>query len=353
MVEQPEDARVWRAPSIIDVAREAGVSAQTVSRVANGMDIVRPVTRDKVLAAMDRLGYRPNSAARALKTGRFRTLGVIMSELSSYGNTRTLEAFASEASKAGYSLALTPLWTIAQAGLTGALTRIADQAVDGLIVVLEEHELLKSDLKRIAKIPTVVVTAGRSHPYVAIDTDQAQGARLATEHLLSLGHETVWHVRGPERSHGARNRAQAWADTLREHGRVVPPVMPGDWSPASGYAAGKRLAADPRGDGDLRVQRRDGAGSHARTARGRTRRARLGQRRRLRRHGALRRLPAAADHGAPVLRPCRHRGGRHAHRPDRAPEAHHRRPGAHRADRAGEHRAAPGIGDGAGRLSRA
>lgn len=245
MVEQPEDARVWRAPSIIDVAREAGVSAQTVSRVANGMDIVRPVTRDKVLAAMDRLGYRPNSAARALKTGRFRTLGVIMSELSSYGNTRTLEAFASEASKAGYSLALTPLWTIAQAGLTGALTRIADQAVDGLIVVLEEHELLKSDLKRIAKIPTVVVTAGRSHPYVAIDTDQAQGARLATEHLLSLGHETVWHVRGPERSHGARNRAQAWADTLREHGRVVPPVMPGDWSPASGYAAGKRLATDP------------------------------------------------------------------------------------------------------------
>jgi DNA-binding LacI/PurR family transcriptional regulator len=145
-----------------------------------------------------------------------------MSELSSYGNTRTLEAFASEASKAGYSLALTPLWTIAQAGLTGALTRIADQAVDGLIVVLEEHELLKSDLKRIAKIPTVVVTAGRSHPYVAIDTDQAQGARLATEHLLSLGHETVWHVRGPERSHGARDRAQAWADTLREHGRVVP-----------------------------------------------------------------------------------------------------------------------------------
>ena len=59
MVEQPEDARVWRAPSIIDVAREVGVSAQTVSRVANGMDIVRPVTRDKVLAAMDRLGYRP------------------------------------------------------------------------------------------------------------------------------------------------------------------------------------------------------------------------------------------------------------------------------------------------------
>lgn len=245
MAERTDDSRVWRAPSIIDVAREAGVSAQTVSRVANGMDVVRPTTREKVLAAMDRVGYRPNSAARALKSGRFRTLGVIMSELSSYGNTRTLEAFAREASKAGYSLALTPLWTIAQAGLTGAFTRIADQAVDGLIVVMEEHDLLDSDLARVAGIPTVVVTAGRSHPYASIDTDQAQGARLATEHLLSLGHETVWHIRGPESSHGARDRARAWADTLRAHGRVVPEILPGDWGTASGYAAGKRLAAEP------------------------------------------------------------------------------------------------------------
>jgi len=239
------DSRVWRAPSIIDVAREAGVSAQTVSRVANGMDIVRPVTRDKVLAAMDRMGYRPNSAGRALKTGRFRTLGVIMSELSSYGNTRTLESFANAASRSGYSLALTPLWTIAQAGLTGAFTRIADQPVDGLIVILEEREILESDLARVAKIPTIVVTAARAHPYLTIDTDQAQGARLATEHLLSLGHETVWHIRGPETSHGARDRAQSWADTLRAHGRVVPPVVAGDWSAASGYAAGQQLAADP------------------------------------------------------------------------------------------------------------
>ena len=240
-----DDTRVWRAPTIIDVAREAGVSAQTVSRVANGMDIVRPATREKVLAAMDRLGYRPNSAGRALKTGRFSTLGVIMSELFSYGNTKTLEAFATAAARAGYTLELTPLWTIAQAGLAGAFSRIADQAVDGLIVVLEEQELAESDLVRVAKIPTVVVTAGRSDRYQAIDSDQAQGARLATEHLLSLGHETVWHIRGPESSHGARERARSWADTLRAHGRVVPPVMPGDWSTASGYAAGQRLATDP------------------------------------------------------------------------------------------------------------
>src|SRR5690606_21777419 len=124
VAEQADDSRVWRAPSIIDVAREAGVSAQTGSRVANGMDIGRPATRQKVRAAMDRLGYRPNSAARALKSGRFRTLGVIMSGLSSYGNMHTLEAIANEAAKQGYSLALTPLWTIAQAGFIGAFARL-------------------------------------------------------------------------------------------------------------------------------------------------------------------------------------------------------------------------------------
>lgn len=245
MASRSADARVWRAPSIIDVAREAGVSAQTVSRVANGMDIVRPSTRDKVQAAMDRLGYRPNSAARALKTGKFRTLGVIMSGLSSYGNMRSLEAIANEAAKAGYSLALTPLWTIAQAGFSGAFVRLAEQAVDGVLVVLEAHELEASDLAHIADIPAVVVTTGDSHPYPSIDIDQAQGARLATEHLLNLGHRTVSHISGPGDSFSARDRAASWEATLRAHGREVPPLQHGDWSTASGYAAGRILAADP------------------------------------------------------------------------------------------------------------
>ncbi|GAA3938567.1 LacI family DNA-binding transcriptional regulator [Microbacterium soli] len=234
-----------RAPSIIDVAREAGVSAQTVSRVANGMDIVRPATRDKVLAAMGRLGYRPNSAARALKTGRFRTIGVVMSGLSSFGNMRTLEAIANESAKSGYSLALSPLWTIARAGFSGAFVRIAEQAVDGVLVVLEAHEIRASDLVPLAGIPTVVVTAGDAHPFPTIDIDQAQGARLATEHLLELGHRTVWHIRGPEDSFSGHDRAESWAATLRAHGRVVPPLLHGDWSPASGHAAGRRLADDP------------------------------------------------------------------------------------------------------------
>lgn len=242
---QADVGQAQRAPSIVDVAREAGVSPQTVSRVANGMEIVRPATRAKVLAAMDKLGYRPNSAARALKSGRFETIGVIMSELSSYGNIHTLEAIANETSKVGYSLALTPLWSLSQTGFSGAFARLTAQSVDGALIVLEAHELHDSDLAPIAGLPAVIVTAGNNLRYPSIDTDQRQGAHLATAHLLDLGHQTVWHIAGPRGSYSADDRAFAWEAELRARGRHVPPIVQGDWTAASGYAAGRQLAADP------------------------------------------------------------------------------------------------------------
>ena len=101
----PRQPAVRRAParrvSMADVARLAGVSAQTVSRVSNGHPGVVGSTREQVLAAMRRLGYRPNSAARALKYGEFRTIGVILFTLSTVGNSRTLEAIADHAAARG------------------------------------------------------------------------------------------------------------------------------------------------------------------------------------------------------------------------------------------------------------
>ncbi len=87
-----------------DVARLAGVSGQTVSRVANDRPNVDAATRDRVLAAMREVGYRPNSAARALRNGQFRSIGVIVFELSSFGNTRTLNAVGQAATAAGYAI---------------------------------------------------------------------------------------------------------------------------------------------------------------------------------------------------------------------------------------------------------
>jgi DNA-binding LacI/PurR family transcriptional regulator len=224
-----------------DVAREAGVSGQTVSRVVNARGYVGAATRERVEAAMLQLGYRPNSAARALRSGRFRTIGVVMFSFSSYGNQRTLDAIAVRAAQLGYALTLIPVESSAGATVAGAFRRLEEHAVDGIIIVIEAHQLDEADVEIPVGLPVVFVDSNRDATRPFVDTDQAQGARLATEHLLDLGHETVWHVSGPAKSYSAERRREAWRTTLENRGLAVPEVVPGDWSAASGYAAGLRL----------------------------------------------------------------------------------------------------------------
>lgn len=237
---------VRRPPSMSDVARVAGVSGQTVSRVANGHPNVDPATRAKVTAAMQELGYRPNRAARALRSGRFGSIGVIMFSLSSYGNMHSLEAIAEGAAASGYSITLIPLASASPAAIARAFDRLSEHAVDGVIIVMEAHYLSETDVELPTHLPVVVLDSSGQYPYPVIDTDQAQGARLATEHLLSLGHPTVWHVAGPQQSFSASRRLEAWRDTLLSAGADVPEPLPGDWSAESGYAAGLALADLPQ-----------------------------------------------------------------------------------------------------------
>lgn len=228
-----------------DVAREAHVSGQTVSRVSNGRHNVDADTRERVLAAMRKLGYRPNSAARALRTGRFHSIGVIMFTLSSFGNMRTLDAIAIASADAGYSITLIPVPHPTQGEISGAFDRLSEEAVDGVIIIIEAHLLDESDIELPPDLPVVVVDSTGSDRYTVVDTDQALGARLATEHLLALGHRTVWHIAGPERSYSASRRRESWQQTLAAHGAEAPPVLVGDWSAESGHEIGRALAADP------------------------------------------------------------------------------------------------------------
>ena len=124
-----------------DVARLAGVSSQTVSRVSNGYPGVTEETRRQVLAAMEELGYRPNSAARALKRGEFRTIGVITFGLATTGNVRTLEAIATSAAHEGYAVTLLPVAVPTQDEVRGAFSRLGELAVDAVIVIMEVHLL--------------------------------------------------------------------------------------------------------------------------------------------------------------------------------------------------------------------
>jgi DNA-binding LacI/PurR family transcriptional regulator len=228
-----------------DVARLAGVSSQTVSRVSTGHPGVLDTTRREVLNAMQQLGYRPNSAARALKRGEFRTIGVILFTLSTTGNSRTVEAIAAHAAQAGYAITLIPVAVPTQDGVLGAFTRLGELAVDGIIVIMEVHLLDAVNLTLPPGVPVIVVDSDAGDRYPVVDADQADGARQAVRHLLDLGHETVWHVTGPDDSFSSARRAEAWRAVLADAGRTPPPAEHGDWSAESGYRAGLRLAGNP------------------------------------------------------------------------------------------------------------
>ncbi|NGO69312.1 LacI family DNA-binding transcriptional regulator [Streptomyces boncukensis] len=227
-----------------DVARRAGVSSQTVSRVSNGDRAVVERTRQRVLEAMKELGYRPNSAARALKRGTFHTLGVITTGLATTGNVRTLEAIAACASREGYAVTLLPLDAPTRGGVEGAFTRLGELAVDAFVLIMEVHLLDTAQLTLPPQAKVVVADSDAGDRFPVVDTDQHQGARAAVRHLLELGHPTVWHVAGPEDSFAAGRRTAAWEAALRRAGCPAPPPLRGDWTAESGYRAGLRLAAE-------------------------------------------------------------------------------------------------------------
>ncbi|MGW5860760.1 LacI family DNA-binding transcriptional regulator [Streptomyces sp. NPDC055239] len=225
-----------------DVAALAGVSSQTVSRVSNGYSGVTDETRQQVLAAMKELGYRPNSAARALKRGEFRTIGLITFTLSTTGNVRTIDAIATSAAQEGYAVTLLPVAVPTQDEVRGAFSRLGELAVDAVIVIMEVHLLDAAALSLPPHVQVVVADSDAGNRYTVVDTDQAGGTRDAVRHLLDLGHRTVWHLAGPEDSYAAQRRADAWRATLVDAGCEPPPLVRGDWSAESGYRAGLGIA---------------------------------------------------------------------------------------------------------------
>ncbi|MFJ7065727.1 LacI family DNA-binding transcriptional regulator [Streptomyces sp. NPDC101115] len=227
-----------------EVATLAGVSSQTVSRVANNKDNVDSATRAKVLSAMQELGYRPNTAARALVTGRFGALGVVSFDVGWHGNARTLAAIADAAREADFSVNFMGVRAQTEAAVRHAFRHLMLQSVDG-IVLIESQMLDTPSLQLPPAMPVVVADGDTGHRYPHVDFDQAHGAHSVVAHLLGLGHRTVWHLAGPPDSFAAGRRAEAWRRTLTDAGAPVPPLVHGDWSAESGYRAGLGLARRP------------------------------------------------------------------------------------------------------------
>lgn len=236
---------VMRDPAMTDVARLAGVSHQTVSRVLNGHPNVREQTRLRVQAAIAELGYRPNRAARALVTGRSQVIGVVAQNTTLYGPASLLAAFEQAAAEAGFAVSVGSVRNLDHRSISAVVERHLTHRVAG-IVVIAPVESAGEALERLPKdVPLVTVDGDPCRPVPLVTVDQIAGARAATRHLLDAGHRTVWHVSGPADWFDSAGRIGGWRDELLAAGAEVPPVMPADWSAASGYRCGQLLARMP------------------------------------------------------------------------------------------------------------
>ncbi|MBB4141177.1 LacI family DNA-binding transcriptional regulator [Microbacterium invictum] len=224
-----------------DVAAVAGVSGQTVSRVVNGSPRVDPATRQRVEAAMAQLDYRPHRAARALRTGRTDTIGLIVSTLATVGNSRMLQAIADAAAERGY--ALTVVTASGVDAVASGFATLRDQGVDGAIV-LNEATVAARTVEVPPGLALVVVDSPPDDRFVVVQTDHAAGARLAVEHLLSRGHRTVAHIAGPADSFAAAERERGWREALADAGIDAGEPVRGDWTAASGHSAATALRPD-------------------------------------------------------------------------------------------------------------
>lgn len=227
-----------------DVARLAGVSHQTVSRVLNDHPSVRPETRQRVLDAMRALNYRRNSAARTLVTRRSRTLGLIAFETTLFGPASTLYALEQAARAAGYFISVASVRTLDRESVREAVDRLCEQSVEGIVAIAPKNSMVTA----LAQVPAglaVVGVGGGGESLPTVCIDNVAGAAMATRHLLDLGHTTVHHIAGPADWPEARDRIDGWRAALYAVAAPVPAPWPGDWSARSGYEQGRLLAAEP------------------------------------------------------------------------------------------------------------
>lgn len=227
--------------TITHVAKEAGVSKQTVSRVLNKRPDVAPKTRERVQEVIDRLGYQPSNLARRLKQ-RSHTIGVVTAELGQYGPTRRLVGIEQAAGKAGYALHLSLIHQVEVDNGEGVLKDLLAWQVEGIIWAVPEisdnRDWLQDQLPHLS-IPVLFVSEVSSNSLAAVSVNNRTGARLATEHLLEQGYRHIGLITGPLTWDAARDRRLGWQDALPM--TEARQIVEGDWSACSGAQAFRQL----------------------------------------------------------------------------------------------------------------
>jgi LacI family transcriptional regulator len=231
-----------------DVADFAGVSIKTVSRVVNHQNEISDATRQRVQAAIDQLGYRPNVLARSLIHQRSKTLGVIAWGIDYYGPSRTVVGIEQEANELGYSMFLC-LLNYPTDNHDRILDTLISRRVEGIIWAIPEvgdnRNWLQTD--RIAHFPPIVFLSMGSFPGISVvSVDNRNGAKQAVQHLVNQGKRKIGIITGPMAWWEARERYAGWQDALVEAGlEVCLPlaVSSDDWSAVNGERGMRALLA--------------------------------------------------------------------------------------------------------------
>ncbi len=207
-----------RTSRIYEVARSAGVSIATVSRVANARGAVRPQTAARVHAAMRRLGYRPDALARGLAAHRSRTIGLLISDILHPYFADIVRGAQAQAELSEYAVLLGDA-SVHTAQSDVLVRRLLERRVDGLIVASERTTTEYAMQLRSEDVPIVCINGSREQFPRAVQIDNRRGAALAIEHLAGLGHRRIAHLSGPSDTPTSEERLAGYRAALRDAGR--------------------------------------------------------------------------------------------------------------------------------------
>jgi DNA-binding LacI/PurR family transcriptional regulator len=234
-----------RPPVIADVARRAGVSVPTVSRVLTGAARVSEEKRRRVELAIAELGYRPSGTARALKLGLARTVAVLAGNTSRHGYAVTLEGIEEGARAAGHAVLISVVEDAEPQTIAAAMEPVLAQPLAGVVVLTFDPPGVAALAALPRDLPVVAVAGARATGIAQVVIDEDAGAAELTRHLLSAGHDTVHHVSVPPSRRREDGRTRGWRRALREAGAPIPPVVAATWDPSSGVVIGRELADRP------------------------------------------------------------------------------------------------------------
>lgn len=230
-----------KRPTLTDVAEHASVSYQTVSRVINHHPSVATKTRTRVLKAIAELGYRPNQAAQSLVTRRSKTVGIISSGTKYYGPAQMVTNIETALKARGYGLAVATLEEPTLEQMHSAVDQLNRQSVDGFILITPIQRNSSTEISQLLDSPFIMVDIKLGEQIPSVIIDQRYGAKIATQHLLDLGHRDVCEISGPLTWSDAEQRHQGWLLALREAGIDSCVSVESDWTAAGGYAATRQL----------------------------------------------------------------------------------------------------------------